>query len=59
MTNTQGGHELMNLQTSMMITRNTIWERPLTALVIRTVEEMAGEQGITTLKLTGRKKMPI
>jgi hypothetical protein len=34
MMNKQGGHELMNLQTGMMITRNTIWEQPLTDLVI-------------------------
>jgi hypothetical protein len=59
MTNKQGGHELMNLQTGMMITRNTIWERPLTDLVIRAVETMADEQGIKTLKITGRNKIPI
>jgi hypothetical protein len=59
MTNKQGGHELMNLQTGMMITRNTIWERPLTALVIRAVKTLADEQGIKTLKITGHNKIPI
>jgi hypothetical protein len=59
MTNKQGGHELMNLQTGMMITRNTIWERPPTDLVIRAVKTMADEQGIKTLKITGRNKIPI
>jgi hypothetical protein len=39
-----------------MITRNTIHERPLTDLVIRAIETMAKEQGIKTLKLTGRNK---
>jgi hypothetical protein len=59
MSSKQGGHELMNLQTGMVITRNTIWERPLTDLVIQAVEAMAAEQGIKTLKLTGRNKIPI
>jgi hypothetical protein len=59
MTNKQGGHELMNLHTGQVITGNTIWERPLTDLVIRTVETMAADQGITTLKLAGRNKIPI
>jgi hypothetical protein len=59
MTSKQGGHELMNLQTGMMNTRNTIWERPLTDLVIQAVEAMADEQDIKTLKLTGRNKIPI
>jgi hypothetical protein len=55
----QGGHELMNLQTGMVISRNSIWERPLTDLVIQAVEAMADEQGIKTLKITGRNKIPI
>jgi hypothetical protein len=59
MNNKQGGHELMNLHTGLVITRNTIWERPITDLVIRAVESMASEQGITTLKLTGQNKVPI
>jgi hypothetical protein len=59
MTNKQGGHELMNLRTGLVITRNKVWERPLTDLVIRAIETMADEQGIKTLKLTGRKKTPI
>ena len=59
MTNKQGGHELMNLQTGMVITRNIIWERPLTDLVIQAVETMAAKQGVKTLKLTGRNKISI
>ena len=49
----------MNLHTGQVITRNRIWERPLTDLVIQTVEQMAADQGITSLKLTGRNKVPI
>ena len=56
MNNKQGGHELMNLRTGLMITRNKIHERPLTDLVIRAIETMADQQGIKTLKLTGRNK---
>jgi hypothetical protein len=56
MNNLQGGHEIMNLRTGLMITQNTIHERPLADLVIRAVETMATEQGIKTLKLTGRNK---
>ena len=59
MNNIQGGHELMNLQTGLVIMRNKIWERPITDLVIRAVENMAAEQGITTLKITGRNKVPL
>ena len=57
MTNIQGGHELMNLHTGQMISRSRIWERPITNLVIQAVEALAHEQGITTLKLTGRNKI--
>jgi hypothetical protein len=57
MKNRQGGHEVMNLMTGQVITRNRIWERPLTDLVIAAVEAMADEQGIKTLKLQGRNKV--
>ena len=57
--NKQGGHELMNLQTGMVITRNRVWEQPVTDLVIKAVETMAEEQGIKSLKLTGRNKIPL
>jgi hypothetical protein len=59
MTNIQGGHELMTIHTGQVITRNTVWERPVTDLLIRAVETMAEEQGIKTLKLTGRNKIAI
>jgi len=53
LSNIQGGHELMNLATGMVITRNRVWEKPVTTFVIKAVEKMADEQGIKTLKLTG------
>jgi hypothetical protein len=59
MTSIQGGHEMMNLQTGKVITQNTVWKRPVTDLVIRAIEAMAKEQGIKTLKLTGRNKIVI
>jgi hypothetical protein len=59
MNNIQGGHESMNLQTGLVITRNKIWEQPISDLMIRAVETMASEQGITTLKITGRNKVAI
>jgi hypothetical protein len=59
MSSKQGGHKLMNLQTGMVISWNTIWERPLTDLVIHAVEAMADRQGIKTLKITGHNKIPI
>ncbi len=47
----------MNLITGVVITRNRVWARPITDLVIKAVETMAGEQGIKTLKITGRNKV--
>ena len=49
----------MNLHTGQVITRNRIWEQPSTDLVIQTVEDMAADQGITGLKLTGRNKVSL
>ena len=57
--NKQGGHEIMNLQTGKVITRNVVKEYPITDLVIKAVETMAEEQGIKTLKITGRNKIPL
>ena len=53
MNNIQGGHEVMNLATGNVITRNRVWEQPATEMVIKAVENMAEKQGIKTLKLTG------
>ena len=52
--NVQGSHELMNLATGSVITRNKVWERPATEMVIKAVEDMAEQKGIKTSKLTNR-----
>ena len=59
MPNLQGGHELMDLRTGRVITRRKVTEIPITDSVIRIVKEMAEQQGIKSLKLTGRNKQPI
>ena len=55
--NEQGGHELMDLNSGLVITRNRCWEIPVTDLVIRAVEYMAEKQGIKTLKLQNRNRI--
>ena len=49
----------MNLETGALITRSCIWEMPITAMVIRAVEELAYRQGIKSLKVTGKNKVPL
>jgi hypothetical protein len=56
--NLQGGHDLINLKTGRVITRRRVTEFPVTELVIQAVENMAHEQGLTTLKITGRHTSP-
>ena len=58
MSKKNGGHELINLATGQVITRNRVWLDPVTNLVIKAVEQMAMEQGIKNLKLEGRNKVP-
>ena len=55
----KSGHELMNLETGEQITRARIWEVPITAMVIKAVEEMAYKQSIKSLKITSRNKVPL
>jgi hypothetical protein len=54
--NAQGGHELMNLSTGLVLSRARCWEIPVTDKVIAIVEPMAEKQGINTLKLQSRDK---
>lgn len=49
----------MNLHTGLLITRNRIWEQPLTNLVTHAVKTLAKEQGMRNLKLTGCNKISI
>ena len=57
--NKQEGHIVMNLQTGLAMTRHKLWEVPVTDMVIKAVEALAKQQGITTLKLEGRNKIPL
>ena len=54
--NVQGGHELLNLTTGLVITRPRVWEIPVTDVVIKAVEKLAADQGVDSLKLQGRTK---
>ena len=49
----------MNLATGGVVTRNKVWEKPASKLIIRAVKNMADKQGISTLKLMGKHKTRI
>ena len=55
----KSGHELMSLETRELITRAQIWEVPITSMVIRAIEELTYNQGIKSLKITGKNKVPL
>ena len=55
----KGGYELMNLETGALITRSHIWETPITVMMIQAVEELAYRQGIKSLNVTGKNKVPL
>jgi len=52
----QGGHEIMDLTTNRVITRQKVIVIPVTDTIIHTIEEQAREQGIKSLKFYNRKK---
>jgi hypothetical protein len=52
--NQQGGHELMDLNSGQLISRNIVQEIPVTDVVIKAVENMAYEQGFKSLKFKNR-----
>ena len=52
--NQQGGHELMDLNSGQLITRNKIHEIPVTDVVIKAVEKLAYDQGFKSLKFKNR-----
>ena len=55
--NMQGGHELMDLTSGLVITRANVTEIPVTDLVIKAVEKMGYDQGFPTteMKFTNRQ----
>ena len=52
--NQQGGHEIMDLNSGRMITRNIVHVIPVTDVVIKAVKTMAIAQGFTNLKFKNR-----
>ena len=52
--NQQGGHELMDLNSGQLITRNIVDEIPVTDVVIKAIETMAYNQGFKSLKFYNR-----
>jgi hypothetical protein len=52
--NQQGGHELMDLNSGQLISRNIVHEIPVTYVVIKAVKNMAYQQGFTSLKFKNR-----
>jgi len=54
MKNKQVGYVMLNLATNKEITSTRITQVPITDLVIRTVEELAAQDGMTPLKLENR-----
>ena len=59
MNNKQAGHEIMDVNTGRVITRNTVHEIPISELIIKAVEDMAESQNMKSLKLTTRIKTPL
>jgi hypothetical protein len=52
--NQQGGHELMDLNSGQLISRNIVHEIPVTDVVIKAVKNMAYQQGFKSLKFKNR-----
>jgi hypothetical protein len=52
--NQQGGHELTDLNSGQLVSRNIVHEIPVTDVVIKAVENMAYQQGFKSLKLKNR-----
>jgi hypothetical protein len=52
--NQQGGHELMDLNSGQVITRNIVNEIPVTDVVIKAVKTMAYDQGFESMKFKNR-----
>jgi len=59
MKNKQGGYVMLNLATNKEIASTCITQVPITDLVIRTVEELAAQDGMTPLKVENRTRTMI
>ena len=50
----RGGHELMDLNTGNVVTRQVVKEVPVTAVVVKAVEALAERDDVQSLKITNR-----
>jgi hypothetical protein len=55
--NQQGGHELMDLNSGQLISRNIVHEMSVTDVVIKAVENMAYQQAFKSLKFKNRNRV--
>ena len=53
------GHRVMNLASGQPLTATKVTELPVTEHVIKSVENLAEEQDIKSLKVTGKNKIPL
>jgi hypothetical protein len=53
--NQQGGHELIDLNSGQVITRNVVHKIPVTKVIIKAVKNMAYRQGFKSLKFYNQK----
>ena len=55
----QGGHEILNLETGEVVSRQYVTAIPITSTIICAVKAMAEAQGVKTMKITGRNNIRI
>jgi hypothetical protein len=55
--NQQGGHELMDLSSGQLISRNIVHKIPVTGVLIKAVKNMAYQQGFKSLKFKNRNRV--
>ena len=55
----QGGHEVLALDTGLLLSTPKITKLPLTDVVVKTVENMASSQSFKSLKFQNRRGEPI
>ena len=55
----RGGHEVMDLNTGKVITRQVVKEVPITTVVIKAVEALARKDDVKSLKITNRAEVTL
>jgi hypothetical protein len=56
--NQKGGHELMDLNSGQLISRNIVHKIPVTDVVIKAVERMAYNQGFKSSRTVEQQEAP-